>query len=144
MKIVDTPTIQETAKHTVPVFRSRAFWELPEAIAEVRIGMKTKPLVQFIMDWNHFPQDREEMLTGELPPDCPTEHAAAIASVVHALCDRDGYKLPKSLKGLQADKEITLSLRPVATPFTRKVRSLSPEVCHEHKVFYEADLLDTK
>ena len=56
--------------------------------------MKTKPPVQFIMDWNHFSQDREEMLTGELPPDCPTDHAAAIASVVHALCDRDGYALP--------------------------------------------------
>ena len=143
-KTVATSTVPETTNHTVPVFRSRAFWELPDAIAEVQIGMKTKPLVQFIMDWNHFPQDREEMLSGELPPDCPTDHAAAIASVVHALCDRDGYELPQCLKGLQADSNITLSLRPVVTPFTRKVRSLAPEVCHEHKVFYEADLLDTK
>lgn len=143
MKIVDTPTIQETANHTLPVFRSRAFWELPEAIAEVQIGMKTKPLVQFIMDWNHFPQDREEMLSGELPPDCPTDHAAAIASVVHALCDRDGYELPQCLKGRQADSDITISLHPVNTPFTRKVRDKSPDICFEHKVFYEAEMLDT-
>ena len=91
-----------------------------------------------------IPQKSSIPQSGELPPDCPTDHAAAIASVVHALCDRDGYELPQSLKGLRAGSEITISLHPVATPFTRKVRNLSPEVCHEHKVFYEADLLNTK
>ena len=91
-----------------------------------------------------IPQKSNTYQSGDLTPDCPTDHAATIASVVYALCDRDGYELPQCLKGLRADSEITLSLRPVATPFTRKVRSLSPEVCYEHKVFYEADLLDTK
>lgn len=116
--------------------------DLPEAINEVEAGMKTLPLLQYIMDWNHFPEDRKMMLSGSLPDDCPTDHAAAIAAVIHALCDRDGYDFPKCLEGIKAKDDITISLSPVNTPYTRKVRDRAPTICFEHRVFFDEDMLN--
>ena len=124
------------------VFRSMTIGDLPEAINEVEAGMKTLPLLQYIMDWNHFPEDRKMMLSGFLPADCPTDHAAAIAAVIHALCDRDGYDLPKCLEGIKAKSDITISLSPVNTPYTRKVRDRAPAICFEHRVFFDEDMLN--
>lgn len=129
--------------HAQPlVFRSMTIGDLPEAINEVEAGMKTLPLLQFIMDWNHFPEDRKMMLSGSLPDDCPTDHAAAIAAVIHALCDRDGYDFPKCLNGIKAKDDITISLSPVNTPYTRKVRDRAPAICFEHRVFFDEDMLN--
>ena len=72
-------------------------------MVKVNSLMITRPLIQFIDDWNSKPLCREEMLAGEPPQDADPFLLAATASVVHALCDRDGLPLPswaKSVKSL--------------------------------------------
>ena len=137
-----TSAASKTSQASPLVFRSMTIGDLPEAISEVEAGMKTLPLLQFIMDWNHFPEDRQMMLSGSLPDDCPADHAAAIAAVIHALCDRDGYDFPKCLEGIKAKGDITISLSPVNTPYTRKVRDRAPAICFEHRVFFDEDMLN--
>ena len=137
-----TSATSKTSHARPLVFRSVTIGDLPEAINEVEAGMKTLPLLQYIMDWNHFPEDRKMMLSGYLPDDCPTDHAAAIAAVIHALCDRDGYILPECLEGIEAEGDITISLSPVNTPYTRKVRDRAPVICFEHRVFFDEDILN--
>ena len=76
---------------------------LPEFVAagdmiaemlKVNSLMITRPLIQFVDDWNSKPHCREEMLAGSPPKDADPFLLAATASVVHALCDRDGMPLP--------------------------------------------------
>ena len=120
---------------------ARCLGDLANDIAEVESGMKTLPLVQYIQDWNDFPEKREAFLKGEIPHWCPQNHAAAIAAVVHALCDRDGHNLPRCLVGLKAEQDLTISLYPINSPFRRKLKHNSPAACFEHRVFFESQLL---
>ena len=137
-----TSAASKTSREQPLVFRSMTIGDLSEAINEVEAGMKTLPLLQYIMDCNHFPEDRKMMLSGSLLDDCPTDHAVAIAAVIHALCDRDGYELPECLEGIKAKGDITISLSPVNTPYTRKVRDRAPAICFEHRVFFDEDMLN--
>ena len=105
--------------------------------------MITRPLIQFVDDWNSKPLCREEMLTGEPPQDADPFLLAATASVVHALCDRDGLELPSWAKSVKVSPESTLSGCPVDTAFGKAVKSSAPPVCEQHGVYFEAELLNS-
>lgn len=105
--------------------------------------MITRPLIQFVDDWNSKPLCREEMLTGEPPQDADPFLLAATASVVHALCDRDGLELPSWAKSVKVSPESTLSGCSVDTAFGKAVKSSAPPVCEQHGVYFEAELLNS-
>lgn len=46
---------------------------------------------QLIANWNSFPEYRQTMLQGALSDRNTVFQNAALASVLRALCDRDGY-----------------------------------------------------
>lgn len=121
--------------------------DLPAEFAEAEDSdeiMKTRALLQFIMDWNSRPEARDYMLEEDIPEDCPRDWAAAIAAVVHALCERDNHPFPVSLKGIAAEQDILITLDPIDSPYTRQVRSQACEVCWEHKVFFTAETLEKR
>ena len=122
--------------------RDYSFLTIRETVAEMEKGecqMRTRPLLQFIADWNWLSNRRGEMLAE--PPDDTAELflRAAAASVVHALCDRDGIELPTWADGLHNGKEVTLLGDPITTSFRERVKSKAPEVCQEHGVYFEAE-----
>lgn len=122
--------------------RDYSFLTIRETVSEMEKSecqMRTRPLLQFIADWNWLSHRRSEML--EEPPDGTAELflRAAAASVVHALCDRDGIELPTWADGLHSGKEVTLLGDPITTPFRERVKSKAPEVCQEHGVYFEAE-----
>lgn len=122
--------------------RDYPFLTIRETVAEMEKGecqMRTRPLLQFIADWNCLSHRRGEMLME--PPDDTAELflQAAAASVVHALCDRDGIELPTWADGLHNGKEVTLLGDPITTPFRERVKSKAPEACREHGVYFEAE-----
>lgn len=124
--------------------RDYPFFTINETVAEMEKGeclMRTRPLLQFIVDWNWLSHRRDEMLAE--PPDDTAELflRAAAASVVHALCDRDGIELPTWADGLHNGKEVTLLGDPITTPFRERVKNKAPEVCQEHGVYFEAEEL---
>ena len=110
---------------------------------EVNSLMITRPLIQFIDDWNSKPRCREEMLAGEPPQDADPFLLAATASVVHALCDRDGLPLPSWAKSVKVSPESTLSGCSLDTAFGKAVKSSAPPVCEQHGVYFEAELLNS-
>ena len=54
-----------------------------------------RPLIQFIMDWRRFPGQRRQVLAEAPPADTDEVIAAKMATVVHALCERDGLEAPE-------------------------------------------------
>lgn len=105
--------------------------------------MITRPLIQFVDDWNSKPLCREAMLAGTPPEDADPFLLAATASVVHALCDRDGMALPSWAKSAKVSPGSTLSGCSVLTAFGRAVKSRAPSVCEQHGVYFEAELLNS-
>ena len=53
-----------------------------------------RPLVQFVMDWRRFPDQRRRVLAEEPPTGTDHVVAAKMAAVLHALCERDGLSAP--------------------------------------------------
>ena len=101
--------------------------------------MRTRPLFQFIADWNWMPHRRSEMIADPPPAKGDPFLLASLASVVHALCDRDGIPVPGWVKGVRVDEERTLSGLPADSKFGRVVRRKAPSACSEHGVYFEAD-----
>jgi len=64
---------------------------LPAEMASPLPRARTRALVQFIKDWNTWPQDRAEMLDAPPLSGDPFD-LACIAAVVHALADRAGVE----------------------------------------------------
>ncbi|MYB03880.1 MAG: hypothetical protein F4Y13_06745 [Acidimicrobiaceae bacterium] len=101
-----------------------------------------RPLVQFVMDWRRYPEQRGAVLAAVPPPDTSELVAAKIASVVHALCDRDGVAVPVWVHLCRAEPETALFGVRLRSGFGEVVRRRSPRVCAAHGVFFGADLLD--
>lgn len=101
--------------------------------------MATRPLFQFIADWDWLPHRRVEMLEGSPPENSDPFLLAATASVVHALCDRDGIEPPEWTETAYLAEEHTLSGIPADTPFGRFVKSKAPPACAEHGVYFESE-----
>lgn len=118
---------------------------LPAAFDEIGgEAMKTRPLLQFIADWNNFPDRRDSMLSGSLPEDCDENYAAAIAAVVHGLCSRDDYLMPAGLANRKASEDILISLDTADSEYGKRIRSEAVDVCWQHRVFFTADTLDKR
>ena len=119
--------------------------ELPEAMAEPGgRGAHYWPVLQLIKDWNNQPDARERMLAGGLPADTDATTAAKVASVVHALCARDGHPVPPWV--MQARSPVEVPLVPAAdlsSPFGQRMRQRAPSVCGYHRVYFSAATLDS-
>ena len=116
--------------------------ELPSRMAEPNVRGQFRPLIQFVMCWNHWVEHRAEMLDGP-PPDGGDEfHLATIASVVHALAARDGIEVPEWVHLHRAEPEATMSGIPVTTDFGQLVKAEAPPTCAEHGVYFDHEILD--
>lgn len=116
--------------------------ELPLRMAEPNVRGQFRPLIQFVMCWNHWVEHRAEMLDGPPPGDGNKFHLAAIASVVHALAARDGIQVPEWVHLYKAEPEATMSGIPVTTDFGRLVKAEAPPTCAEHGVYFDHEILD--
>ena len=116
--------------------------ELPSRMAEPNIRGQFRPLIQFVMGWNHWVEHRAEMLDGPPPGDGDEFHLATIASVVHALAARDGITVPEWVHLYRAEPEATMSGIPVTTDFGQLVKAEAPPTCAEHGVYFDHEILD--
>ena len=116
--------------------------EMPGRMARPRVRGRYRPLIQFVMCWNGWPEHRAEMLDGPPPEGGDPFHLAAIASVVHALCARDGAAVPEWVHRHRAGIEATIAGVPVTTGFGRIVAAGAPPTCAQHGVYFDPGLLD--
>jgi len=115
--------------------------ELPELMADPDFLTLTRPLSQFIADWNTWPETREQMLNGK--PDCEMFYLARIAAVIHALCLRDEITVPDWVfdARLPEPEIIVDKIRPDSN-YGKIVISRSSYVSDYHNVYYNPELLD--
>ena len=131
---------------TVPMF-AKAYMsvgEIAEACEAWKTGDTARQLYQFIADWNACPEDRHAMLAGSPSPRNTVFQKAAIASVLRALCDRDGEVLPGWAETARNPTPVTLDGINAGDGdgFGEIVRQESPLGCRMHNVFFEASELD--
>lgn len=101
-----------------------------------------RPLVQFVMDWRRFPDQRPIMLAEDPPAGIDRVIAAKMAAVLHALCERDGLTAPGWVHRHRLDPGIGLFGVPLDSPFGDTIRRRAPRVCAAHGVWFGADMLD--
>ena len=101
-----------------------------------------RPLVQFVMDWRRFPEQRPQVLAVEPPAGTDEVTAAKMATVVHALCERDGLPVPEWVHRHRLVAGVGLFGVPLDSPFGTTIRRRAPRVCAEHGVWFGADMLD--
>ncbi len=95
------------------------------------------PLIQFIKDWNNQPESRALMLAGGLPEDTEATTAAKIAAVVHALCQRDGHRVPEWVHSKRSNVDVPLIPHvDLKSPHGQRLRQNAPGVCHYHRVYF--------
>lgn len=90
----------------------------------------------------HSSKNRAWLLEGE--PDLNGVDAhdlAKVAALVRGLCEQDGYPTPTWIEGVRAPTPIWMFTdRPVDTKADHDLSPVPP-ACHQHDVFYEADML---
>ena len=101
-----------------------------------------RPLIQFIMDWRRFPDQRQQVLAEAPSADTDEVIAAKMATVVHALCERDGLAAPAWVHRHRLVPGIGLFGVPLDSPFGHTIRQRAPRICAEHGVWFGADMLD--
>ena len=116
--------------------------EMPMRMARPSVRGSYRSLIQFVMCWNGWPEHRAEMLDGPPPDDGDRFHLASIASVVHALCARDGVDVPEWVHHYRADTEATIAGIPVTSDYGRIVAAEAPLTCVQHGVYFDCELLD--
>ena len=99
----------------------------------------SSPRTRWIADWDWLPHRRAEMLEGSPPENSDSFLLAATASVIHALCDRDGMDPPEWTETACLKEERTLSGIPADSPFGRFAKSKAPAACAAHGVYFEAE-----
>ena len=125
------------------VYQPMGLADLAHGVAE-RLGRNEMvPYTQFCMDWNYYTENsrREKILREDIRGVCGETDLPAIASVLHGLCERDGLALPDYLLEAKADEERLLCGVPVATAWSRGVRDGALDLCWEHNIFYEENIL---
>ena len=63
------------------------------------------PINQFVKDWFSPLADRAHMIADPLPSHSAAEDAARIATVVHALCDQQGLRIPRWVYDHRLEKD---------------------------------------
>lgn len=101
-----------------------------------------RPLVQFVLDWRRYPEQRDAVLASPPPAGTSEVVAAKMAAVVHALCVRDAIETPQWVHRCRLDPGIALFGVRLDSGFGNVVRERSPAVCAAHGVFFGADLLE--
>ena len=92
------------------------------------------PLNQLVEDWFNPLADRQEMVAGPLPADCPQEHAMRIATVVHALCDQAGLAVPAWVFDQRFERdEMLVEAVLWDTEMGQWEREHAPEACRWHR-----------
>ena len=125
------------------VYRKMTVGDLPaEMEVDCRRGPFRVPLAQFIMDWNHSDKpavliERAPVYTGGNDLILP-----AIATVVHALCARDGVELPDWVLEHRATDDVMLFGGNVDSNLGKLIRMSSPPACRYHRVWFDSQLLN--
>ena len=115
--------------------------ELPELMTDPDFLTLTRPLSQFIADWNTRPEAREKMLDGK--PDCEMFYLARIAAIIHALCLRDEVPIPDWVFDAKLpEPEIIVDGVDAQSNYGKLVISQSPTVSEYHNVYFQAEMLD--
>ena len=102
-------------------------------------------LVQFVEDWNRSDEAaRRDLLAAPTGAGVSERAVAVVASVAHALVDRDGGAVPTWVAAARAREEITTCGAPVTSPFGRRVVEKSPPTCAQHRVYFDRKLLERR
>ena len=108
------------------------------------IDMPMRLLIQFTKHWNAFPEHREDMLKDAPPEVGNAVHRAALAAVVHSLCERDGAEIPKWVSGVHAGGEYLINGDIADTEYGRLIKAQSPAVCSNYGVYFEKEMLASR
>ena len=116
---------------------------------------KYRAILQFIMNWNNWPDhdDRAAMLDGPPPDTLSEDEKARIAAVVHCLCERDSHPLPEWMRKYRANRRGGVRLisdRPYrnrwgwASGFNRTIKKRTPRSARHYKVWFDAETLNKR
>lgn len=108
------------------------------------IDMPMRLLIQFAKHWNAFPEHREDMLKDAPPEVGNAVHRAALAAVVHSLCERDGAEIPEWVSGVHAGGEYLINGDIADTEYGRLIKAQSPAVCSNYGVYFEKEMLASR
>lgn len=99
------------------------------------------PLLQFIADWNTWPDVRNKMLDSE--PEGEMRCIVRIAAVVHGLCLRDGVDVPGWVSELRfTTPELLESTISPESNYGQMVIEQAHPVCEYHNLYFQPDLLE--
>ena len=99
-------------------------------------------LIQFVSDWNHS-DDPVSMVCG--PPvyqGTDWRLLPTVASVVHALVDRDGLPVPDWVWEHQARQDWVVFCDPPGSSFWKRDLEHAPATCVHHRVYFHSRMLD--
>ena len=100
----------------------------------------TRPLSQFIADWNTWHFMRGEMIAAK--PECEMFYLARIAAIIHALCDRDRVPVPDWVwEGKLTEPEIIVPRISSDSDWGALIISEAPQVCEYHNLYFQPDML---
>ena len=145
MNDVDSPVhprvgVAERQRRSAPLLDRpyMVLGDLPAAMAEPGgRGAGCWPVIQLIKDWNNQTESRELMLAGGLPEGTDAVTAAKIATVVHALCERDGHPLPAWVHSARSTSDVALVPEvDLESPHGQRLRQHAPGVCRYHRVYF--------
>ena len=134
-------TVVEPVPLSRPVGYRPRVSALPAEMASPLPRARTRALIQFIKDWNTWPEDRAEMLDGPPLLGDPFD-LACIAAVVHALTDRAGVEAPEWVHRHRAHPSRLFTGLGVDSDYGRLIAAAAPRVCAQHGVYFEASMLD--
>ena len=101
-------------------------------------------LVQFVKDWNRSDGAARCAMLVPPGPGVSDRALAVVASVAHALVERDGGPVPAWIAGARAGKDVTTCGASVTSPFGRRIVEKSPPTCAQHRVYFDKELLDRR
>lgn len=114
--------------------------DLPELMADSGFLTLTRPLSQFIADWNTWHFMREEMIAAK--PECEMFYLARIAAIIHALCDRDKVPVPDWVwEEKLPEPEIIVPRISSDSDWGALIISEAPQVCEYHNLYFQPDML---
>lgn len=117
--------------------------ELPALMADPCPRGELLPLNQLVKDWFNPLADRQEMVAGPLPADCPEKHAVRIATVVHALCDQAGMAAPAWVFDHRFERdEMLVEAVLWDTEMGEWEREHAPAACRWHRCWFGEEYLE--
>ena len=114
--------------------------EAAEEMVDPRWRHQDRPLVQFVMEWHRWPEQRERMI--EQPPGSTDALVVAkVAAVVHALCDEATTKAPAWVHGHRVEPAIGLFGVGLSGGYGEQLQKNGPPACREHGVWFDYALV---